>query len=106
MTNPAKDRAVAELAPDDPCLAGCRAGRPEAIDKLYRTYGGMVEGVIGRLVGPTPDFEDLVQTTQEPVHRMGARSRGTPGRFRACCALPRLRSCSGSSDMQIVRVFD
>jgi RNA polymerase sigma-70 factor (ECF subfamily) len=75
MTIPAKDRTVAELAADDPCVAGCRAGRPEAIDQLYRTYGGMVEGVIGRLVGPTPDFEDLVQTTF-------AEALGNLGRFR------------------------
>ena len=75
MTTPAKARAVPELAADDPCLTGCRAGRPEAIEKLFRTYGGMVEGVIGRLVGPTPDFEDLVQTTF-------TEALGNLGRFR------------------------
>ncbi|HEX4404249.1 MAG TPA: RNA polymerase sigma factor [Polyangia bacterium] len=75
MSTPAKAHAVAELAADDPCLAGCRAGRPEAIEKLFRTYAGMVEGVIGRLVGPTPDFEDLVQTTF-------TEALGNLGRFR------------------------
>lgn len=73
MTRSAKAHATAELAADDPCLAGCRAGRPEAIETLFRTYGGMVEGVIGRLVGPTPDFEDLVQTTF--LEAMGNLSR-------------------------------
>jgi RNA polymerase sigma-70 factor (ECF subfamily) len=62
MSAPAKARA-AEIAADDPCLAGCRVGRPEDVERLFRAYGGMVQGVIGRLVGPTPDFEDLVQTT-------------------------------------------
>jgi RNA polymerase sigma-70 factor (ECF subfamily) len=75
MSTPAKAHAVPELAADDPCLAGCRAGRPEAIEKLFRTYAGMVEGVIGRIVGPTPDFEDLVQTTF-------AEALGNLGRFR------------------------
>ena len=72
---PIKARAVAEIPADDPCLAGCRAGRPDAVEKLFRTYGGMVQGVIGRLVGPTPDFEDLVQTTF-------AEALGNLGRFR------------------------
>lgn len=62
MSAPAKARP-AEIAADDPCLGGCRVGRPEDVERLFRTYGGMVQGVIGRLVGPTPDFEDLVQTT-------------------------------------------
>jgi RNA polymerase sigma-70 factor (ECF subfamily) len=75
MSTPAKAHSVPELAADDPCLAGCRAGRPEAIEKLFRTYAGMVEGVIGRIVGPTPDFEDLVQTTF-------AEALGNLGRFR------------------------
>lgn len=52
-----------EIGVNDPSLAGCRAGAPESIETLFRTYGGMVTGVIGRLVGPTPDLEDLVQTT-------------------------------------------
>jgi RNA polymerase sigma-70 factor (ECF subfamily) len=73
MTRSAKAHATAELAADDPCLAGCRTGRPEAVETLFRTYGGMVEGVIGRLVGPTPDFEDLVQTTF--LEAMGNLSR-------------------------------
>jgi RNA polymerase sigma-70 factor (ECF subfamily) len=63
MSPPVKAQAPDELAPDDPCIEGARAGRPEAVERLFRTYGPMVQGVIGRLVGPTPDFEDLVQTT-------------------------------------------
>jgi RNA polymerase sigma-70 factor (ECF subfamily) len=63
MSPPIRAQAPVELAPDDPCVEGCRAGRPDAIERLFRTYCGMVEGVIGRLVGPTPDFEDLVQQT-------------------------------------------
>jgi len=53
----------AEIAANDPSIAGCRAGQAEAIATLFRTYGGMVTGIIGRLIGPTSDLEDLVQTT-------------------------------------------
>jgi RNA polymerase sigma-70 factor (ECF subfamily) len=63
MSPPAKAQSPVELRADDPCVEGARVGRPESIERLFRTYSGMVEGVIGRLVGPTPDFEDLVQTT-------------------------------------------
>lgn len=49
---------------DDPALvAGCKAGRPEALDRFFREQVRYVERVIGRLTGPTPDLEDLVQTT-------------------------------------------
>jgi RNA polymerase sigma-70 factor, ECF subfamily len=65
-----------ELTIDDPCLAGGRAGRREAVDDLFRSYGPMVERVIGRLVGPTSDFEDLVQTTFLEVLRNLERFRG------------------------------
>jgi RNA polymerase sigma-70 factor, ECF subfamily len=76
MTTSDKARTIPELAADDPCVAGCRAGRSESIETLFRTYGGMVQGVIGRLVGPTPDFEDLVQTTfAEALSNLG-RFRG------------------------------
>jgi RNA polymerase sigma-70 factor (ECF subfamily) len=77
MTTPGKAGAVPEIAAGaaDSLLAGCRAGRPEALERFFRTYGSMVEGVIGRLVGPTPDFEDLVQTTF-------TEALGNLGRFR------------------------
>jgi RNA polymerase sigma-70 factor (ECF subfamily) len=72
----AGDAAAADAAAEPLAwLAGCRAGQPEAFERLFRTYGGMVEGVIGRLVGPTPDFEDLVQTTF-------TEALGNLGRFR------------------------
>jgi RNA polymerase sigma-70 factor (ECF subfamily) len=63
MSPPVRAQAPVELAADDPCVEGARAGKPADVERLFRTYGGMVQGVIGRLVGPTPDFEDLVQTT-------------------------------------------
>jgi RNA polymerase sigma-70 factor (ECF subfamily) len=76
MAPPVKARDTPELAADDPCLEGCRAGRPEAIERLFRTYGRMVQGVIHRLVGPTPDFEDLVQSTFLEALRHLGRFRG------------------------------
>jgi RNA polymerase sigma-70 factor (ECF subfamily) len=59
-------RTTASASPagvDEACVSGCLAGRPDAIEHLYRTYRTTVHGLLGRLVGPTPDLEDLVQTT-------------------------------------------
>jgi RNA polymerase sigma-70 factor (ECF subfamily) len=41
----------------------CRAGNREALDRFFREHAGRVERVISRLIGPTPDLEDLVQAT-------------------------------------------
>lgn len=41
----------------------CRAGDREALDRFFRDNARTVERVLGRLVGPTPDLEDLVQMT-------------------------------------------
>lgn len=57
-------------------IEGCRAGEPHALDELYRTHVGRVTRTIGRLVGPTPDLEDLVQTTFIEAIRSLARYRG------------------------------
>jgi RNA polymerase sigma-70 factor (ECF subfamily) len=42
---------------------GCRAGDPRALDRFFHAYVRRVEVVLGRMVGATPDLEDLVQTT-------------------------------------------
>ncbi len=58
-------------------LEACRAGDGQAIERLYRRHVGTVERTIGRLVGPTPDLEDLVQTTfVEALHTL-QRFRGS-----------------------------
>jgi RNA polymerase sigma-70 factor (ECF subfamily) len=62
MVPPVKS-AEPEWEADDPVFEACRGGEPEAIERLFRAYAPVVQGIIGRLVGPTPDFEDLVQTT-------------------------------------------
>lgn len=41
----------------------CRAGDREALDRFFREHAARVERVISRVVGPTPDLEDLVQAT-------------------------------------------
>ena len=45
------------------CVAGCRAGDRNSIRQLFEENCPLVERVIGRMVGPTPDLEDLVQET-------------------------------------------
>jgi len=67
----------AEPSADERALCeGCRAGEPRALDSFFRTYVARVERVIGRLIGPTPDLEDLVQTTFTEAIRSFARFRG------------------------------
>jgi RNA polymerase sigma-70 factor (ECF subfamily) len=49
-----------ELSPA--CLEGCRSGDQASIEELFRTHAPVVERVLGRLVGPVADLEDLTQT--------------------------------------------
>jgi RNA polymerase sigma-70 factor (ECF subfamily) len=44
-------------------LAACCAGDPGALDRFYRDHVDRVTRVIARLIGPSPDVEDLVQAT-------------------------------------------
>ena len=57
-------------------VRGCRAGDRQALDRFFRAYAPRVERVLARLLGPTPDLEDLLQATF--VEAMGAfvRFRG------------------------------
>lgn len=91
MLPPAKSRSslrsVAPLAvappewtKDDPALEGCLAGKPEAVARLFHAYAPVVQGLIWRLVGPTADLEDLVQTTF-------AEALGNLSRFRGAAKL-------------------
>lgn len=57
---PAPPPAAPELPPG--ALDRCRQHDPKGIEQLFVTYGPAIERIIGRLVGPTPDLEDLVQT--------------------------------------------
>jgi RNA polymerase sigma-70 factor (ECF subfamily) len=50
-------------AADAALVAGCRSGDSASLDRFFRAYARIVERVIARVVGPTPDLEDLVQTT-------------------------------------------
>jgi RNA polymerase sigma-70 factor (ECF subfamily) len=64
------DRSAAQ------CLLGCRQGHPHAIKQLFDDHCTMIERVIGRLVGPTPDLEDLVQDTFATALRALSSYRG------------------------------
>lgn len=48
--------------PSVEALTRCRAGDGQAIEELFRAHAPQVERVLGRLVGPVADLEDLVQT--------------------------------------------
>jgi RNA polymerase sigma-70 factor (ECF subfamily) len=54
--------ATPTVEPSASCLAGCRAGDQQAIEELFRAHAALVERVLGRLVGPVADLEDLVQS--------------------------------------------
>ena len=71
LTEPAQS-AGAEAA----LVQACRDGDPRALERFYRAHVDRVTRVIGRLVGPTPDLEDLVQATFIETLRSFARFRG------------------------------
>jgi RNA polymerase sigma-70 factor (ECF subfamily) len=48
--------------PSEQTLTRCRAGDGQAIEELFRAHAPQVERVLGRLVGPVADLEDLTQT--------------------------------------------
>jgi RNA polymerase sigma-70 factor, ECF subfamily len=57
-------------------VAGCCAREPAAIAAMFSDHCDTVERMIGRLVGATPDLEDLVQTTFMEALRTIHRYRG------------------------------
>jgi len=57
-------------------VAGCRVGHAPSLDLFFRRHVQYVERVIGRLAGPTPDLEDLVQTTFIEAMQSFRRYRG------------------------------
>ncbi len=63
-------------ANDELIVEACRAEQPEGFDRLFRTYARQVERVISSLIGPTPDLEDLLQSTFVEVMRSFSRYRG------------------------------
>ena len=69
-------RRAITVEPSDACLEGCQQGDGAAIEELFRTHVGLVEHVLGRLVGPVMDLEDLVQTVFLEALRSLSRYRG------------------------------
>jgi len=59
-----------------PLITGCRAGDPASLDRFFREHVAYVERVVARLVGPSADLQDLVQTTFVEAIQSFARYRG------------------------------
>jgi RNA polymerase sigma-70 factor (ECF subfamily) len=77
VEDPRDARAPAALPGDDPAVvAGCRAGDAASLDAFFRTHVSYIERVIARLTGPTPDLEDMVQTTFIQAIQSFSRYRG------------------------------
>ena len=70
--------AMANIATSDDAamVAGCRAGDATSLERFFQTHVRYVERVIARLTGPTPDLEDLVQTTFIQAFQSFGRYRG------------------------------
>jgi RNA polymerase sigma-70 factor (ECF subfamily) len=68
--------ALPTVEPSARVLAGCRAGDAQSIEELFRTHAALVERVLGRLVGPVADLEDLVQTVFLEAIAAMSRFRG------------------------------
>lgn len=69
------------LGSDEELVARAQRGDRQAFDELYRRYIELVWGRLGRLIGPDPDREDLVQQIFLEVFRGLGRFRGD-ARFR------------------------
>jgi RNA polymerase sigma-70 factor (ECF subfamily) len=69
------------LGSDEELVLRAQRGDRQAFDELYRRYVDMVWGRLGRLIGPDPDREDLVQQIFLEVFRGLPRFRGD-ARFR------------------------
>ena len=71
-------RPMANIATSDDAamVAGCRAGDATSLEQFFQTHCRYVERVIARLTGPTPDLEDLVQTTFIQAFQRFGRYRG------------------------------
>lgn len=69
-------RTSTGAADQEAWLARCRENKPEAITELFRVHRPVVERLLRRLVGPTPDIEDLLQVTFVEVLRNLPRFRG------------------------------
>jgi len=59
---PSSPQAPSTPEPSPAILQGCRVGDQRAIEELFHAHAALVERVLGRLVGPVADLEDLVQT--------------------------------------------
>src|SRR5437879_5207327 len=51
------------VVPETECIESARSGDVASLGRLCTSIGPYIERVIGRMVGPTPDVEDLVQTS-------------------------------------------
>jgi RNA polymerase sigma-70 factor (ECF subfamily) len=63
-------------AEDVSLVGGCRAGDRSTLELFFRTHAPYVERVVTRLVGPTSDLQDLVQTTFIEAIQSFGRYRG------------------------------
>ncbi len=57
-------------------IEACRRGDPRALDQVFRREAPFIERVLGRVVGPRGDLEDLLQMTLEASIRAFPAFRG------------------------------
>src|SRR5436190_1913760 len=77
LVRPGEPAQQSTAEPGDAALvARCQAGDRAAIAQLVELHSRRVERLLGRLLGPTPDLEDLVQTTFLRAIESLARFRG------------------------------
>jgi RNA polymerase sigma-70 factor (ECF subfamily) len=58
-------------------LEGCRAGRPEAFERLYEQTGARMKSLAANLLGNTADAEDAVQETFLKIYRAARTFQGS-----------------------------
>lgn len=63
-------------APDAILLDGCRAGKREAFEELYRVHGARMKNVASRVLGDRAEAEDAVQDAFVNIFRSAAAFEG------------------------------
>jgi RNA polymerase sigma-70 factor (ECF subfamily) len=76
VTSASEDRAHRDAADADVLVPRAQKGDRDAFAQLFRSHRGDVARLVYRMLGPTPDAEDVVQEVFLQVHKSLGEFRG------------------------------